>query len=96
MTPARRSSSDNREGNLRIYYAVSTDGGASWNTAPSGQPLLAGLPIDANIFHFHPQIVFWPNGVLGCAFYEFGPKPAIPKIDAHGCHGTVTAVVENW
>lgn len=73
--------SDNREGNLRIYYAASTDGGASWNTPPSGQPLLAGLPIDTTMFHFHPQIVFRPNGVLGCAFYEFGPKPVVPKID---------------
>src|SRR5260221_8759510 len=73
--------SDNREGNLRIYYAVSIDGGASWNTPPSGQPLLAGLPIDPTMFHFHPQIVFRPNGVLGCAFYEFGPKPVTPKID---------------
>ena len=73
--------SDNREGNLRIYYAASTDGGTSWNTPPSGQPLLAGLPIDASMFHFHPQIVFRPNGVLGCAFYEFGPKPVTPKID---------------
>ena len=72
---------DNREGNQRIYYAVSTNGGTSWNTPPSGQPLLAGLPIDANMFHFHPQIVFRPNGVLGCAFYEFGPKPVTPKID---------------
>jgi hypothetical protein len=67
--------SDIREGHQRIYYAVSTNSGASWNTPPSGQPLLAGLPVDANVFHFHPQIVFRPNGVLGCAFYEFGPKP---------------------
>src|SRR6266567_2020850 len=73
--------SDKREGNQRIYYAVSTNGGASWNTPPSGQPLLAGLPIDSNIFHFHPQIVFRPDGVLGCAFYEFGNKPVVPKID---------------
>jgi hypothetical protein len=73
--------SDNREGNQRIYYAVSTDGGASWDTPASGKPLLAGLPIDSNIFHFHPQIVFRPDGVLGCAFYEFGNKPVVPKID---------------
>ncbi len=72
---------DIREGNQRIYYAASTDGGASWNTPLSGQPLLAGLAIDANMFHFHPQIVFRPNGVLGCAFYEFGPKPVTLKID---------------
>jgi hypothetical protein len=72
---------DIREGKQRIYYAVSTDGGASWNTPPSGQPLLAGLLIDPNMFHFHPQIVFRPDGVLGCAFYEFGPKPVALKID---------------
>ena len=72
---------DNREGNQRIYYAASTDGGASWNTPPSGQPLLDGLPIDTSMFHFHPQIVFRPNGVLGCAFYEFGPKPVALRID---------------
>jgi hypothetical protein len=72
---------DNREGHSRIYYAVSTDGGTSWNTPSSGQPLLAGLPSDASMFHFHPQIVFRPDGVLGCAFYEFGPKPVVPKID---------------
>lgn len=72
---------DNREGNLRIYFAVSTDSGVSWNTPPSGQPLMADLPVDASMFHFHPQIVFRPDGVLGCAFYEFGPKPVVPKID---------------
>src|SRR5260370_27632782 len=31
--------------------------------------------------HFHPQIAFRPNGALGCAFYELGPKPVTPKID---------------
>ena len=30
---------------------------------------------------FHPQIVTDPNGVIGCAFYEFGPKPTIRLID---------------
>ena len=72
---------DNREGNSRIYYAISTNGGKSWTTPRSGQPLLKGLPIDAKMFHFHPQMVFRPDGVLGCAFYEFGPKPVTAKID---------------
>jgi len=72
---------DKREGNQRIYYALSTDSGGSWKTPGSGQPLLTGLPIDSDIFHFHPQIVFRPDGVLGCAFYEFGHKPVVPKID---------------
>ena len=73
--------SDKREGNQRIYYAVSTNAGASWNTPASGQSLLKGLPIDSSVFQFHPQIVFRPDGVLGCAFYEFGNKPVVPKID---------------
>ena len=72
---------DNREGHSRIYYAISTNAGSSWTTPPSGQPLLKDLPIDPNMFHFHPQVVFRPDGLLGCAFYEFGPKPVIPKID---------------
>lgn len=69
---------DNREGPSRIFFAISNNGGSSWTT-PSGQPLLKDVP--ANMFHFHPQTVFRPDGTLGCAFYEFGPKPVTPKID---------------
>ncbi|HYX31070.1 MAG TPA: hypothetical protein VE863_21215 [Pyrinomonadaceae bacterium] len=72
---------DNREGKSRIYYAASTNGGSTWITPPKGKPLLASLPFDNNLFHFHPQIVFRPDGVLACAFYEFGPKPVTPSID---------------
>lgn len=71
---------DYREGVSRIYYALSTDGGNSWVTGPSGQPLLAG-PLPANLHHFHPQLIFDPNGAIGCTFYEFGPKPVTPLID---------------
>ena len=71
---------DFRDGVSRIYYAVSPDGGASWNTGASGQPLLTG-GIPSNMQHFFPQIVTDPNGVIGCAFYEFGPKPATFLID---------------
>jgi hypothetical protein len=71
---------DYREGVSRIYYALSTNGGASWNTGPSGHPLLAGGAAP-NQQHFHPQIVSDPTGVIGCAFYEFGPKPNTPLID---------------
>jgi hypothetical protein len=70
---------DNREGPSRIYYAISTNAGTSWTTPPSGQPLLKDIP--TNMFHFHPQMVFRQDGTLGCAFYEFGPKPVTPKID---------------
>jgi hypothetical protein len=71
---------DYREGASRIYYALSGDGGASWATGPSGQPLLTGA-LPAGFHHFHPQIVADPGGVIGCAFYEFGPKPTTPRID---------------
>jgi hypothetical protein len=28
-----------------------------------------------------PQLICDPNGVIGCAFYEFGPKPTTPLLD---------------
>jgi hypothetical protein len=71
---------DMREGVSRIYYALSTNRGTSWSTPPSGQALLTG-PLPANCHHFHPQLVVDPNGVVGCTFYEFGPKPSTPLID---------------
>jgi hypothetical protein len=72
---------DFREGKSRIYYALSTDGGTSWPaTGVSGRPLLSG-PIPGGFHHFFPQIITNPNGVIGCAFYEFGRKPATPLID---------------
>jgi hypothetical protein len=39
------------------------------------------VPLPANFQHFHPQIVADPSGILGCAFYEFGPKPTTQLID---------------
>lgn len=71
---------DVREGVSRIYCACSTNGGASWVTGASGLPMLTGAQ-PANFHHFHPQIVFCPDGVVGCAFYEFGPKPSTLLID---------------
>jgi hypothetical protein len=66
---------DYREGASRIYFAHSIDAGATWTTGASGKPLLT-QSIPSNFQHFHPQIVFDPNGVVGCTFYEFGPNPA--------------------
>ena len=71
---------DFREGVSRIYYALSNDGGASWTTGLSGQPLLTGS-LPSNFQHFFPQIITDPNGVIGCTFYEFGPKPTTQLID---------------
>jgi hypothetical protein len=70
---------DFREGVSRIYFSRSTDGGNTWSSA-SGQPLLTAS-IPSNFQHFHPQIVVDPNGVIGCTFYEFGPKPSTSLID---------------
>jgi hypothetical protein len=71
---------DFREGPSRVYYARSADGGATWVTPSSGQPLLTRF-IPSNLHHFDPQLVVDPTGVMACAFYEFGPKPTTPLID---------------
>src|ERR1051326_686381 len=71
---------DFREGVSRIYYALSNDAGTTWITGASGQPLLTGS-LPSNFQHFFPQIIADPNGIIGCAFYEFRPKPTTPLID---------------
>ncbi len=71
---------DFRQGVSRIFYSRSTDGAASWATPASGQPLLA-TSAAANLQQFDPQLVCGPNGVIGCALYEFGPKPSALLID---------------
>ena len=73
---------DYRDGASRIYYALSTDGGASWPTGGSGSPTVPKTwPKDQH--HFHPQIVIDSHGRVGCAFYEFGPKGVGPMGPAH-------------
>jgi len=71
---------DKREGPSRIYHARSEDGGNTWLTGPMGAALLGGA-IPTSLHHILPQVAVDPNGVLGCAFYEFGPKPVTPLID---------------
>ncbi|HJW09081.1 MAG TPA: sialidase family protein [Holophagaceae bacterium] len=71
---------DHREGVARIYYALSHNAGQSWVTAASGDPLVTSQ-LPGNMQHFHPQMTASPTGVIGCAFYEFGPKPNKYKID---------------
>jgi hypothetical protein len=70
---------DYREGSSRIYHARSTDGGATWSSS-AGEPLL-DTAIPAGMQHFHPQLAASSNGVIGCAFYEYGQKPAKRLID---------------
>jgi hypothetical protein len=66
---------DYREGVSRIYYAYSNDAGATWASAPSGQPLLTGLEASGADQHdFHAQLAALPGGSVACAFYELGPK----------------------
>jgi hypothetical protein len=95
---------DYREGVSRIYYARSTDGGSTWLTGPSGQTLLTGS-VPSNLQHFFPQLVVDPNGVFGCVFYEFGPKPTTMLIDVILTHSVndgvsfaipVTVTDEPW
>jgi hypothetical protein len=71
---------DFRDTVSRIFFALSTDGGASWTTPSSGQRLLTAAP-PSSFQHFDPQMVVDPNGVIGCAFYELGPKPTALLID---------------
>lgn len=71
---------DFRDGVGRIFFAQSPDRGNSWSTGPSGQPMLSGA-ISPNMQHFFPQIITDPTGVIGCAFYEFGPKPTANMVD---------------
>ena len=66
---------DYREGVSRIYYRRSSDGGATWVGATSGQPLLTrvGLP-GSDQQDFHPQLASTPSGTIACSYYELGPK----------------------
>lgn len=74
---------DYRQGQARIYYVRSTNGGTSWLGGTSGQPLLSGAAISATGQHeFQPSIASTPSGEIGCTFYLFGPKGATkPLID---------------
>jgi hypothetical protein len=78
---------DCRQGVSRIYYALSHDAGQSWVTSPSGDPLITAQQ-PANMQQFHPQLAADPGGVIGCAFYEFGPKPNTYKIDTRFASST--------
>ena len=65
---------DLRESVSRIYYRNSSNGGSTWAGPASGQPLLTGAVVSGSQMHdFHPQLASTPAGVIGCAFYEFGP-----------------------
>jgi len=63
---------DMREGHSRVYYRRSLDYGATWEGPEEGQ-LLLNLAADQR-HCFHPQLQATANGVVGCAFYSFGPE----------------------
>lgn len=73
--------SDFREGAARIYFRASANAGASFDGPADGQALLAGQGVDVNLHHFHPQMVATGSGVVGCAYYEYGPKNGKNAID---------------
>jgi hypothetical protein len=69
--------SDMREGLARIYYRIAQKAGPStwnWLGPASGSPLLPWFPAGNGLQHFHPQLIATKSDVVGCAFYEFGPK----------------------
>jgi hypothetical protein len=58
----------------RIYYRQFSKQ-YGWLGDPSGEPLLKGSAVSgANAHAFHPQLAVASDGVIGCAFYELGPK----------------------
>ena len=74
--------SDYRDGAARIYYKTSSNAGASFDgPLKKSQPLLGGQWVDPHLQHFHPQIVATGSGVIGCAYYEYGPKGGANLID---------------
>lgn len=68
---------DLREGISRIYYRRSLDGGATWLGPVSGDKLARGkVKSSTLLWDFHPQLAVTQDGLIGCAFYEFGPRGA--------------------
>lgn len=97
--------SDFREGVARIYFRVSTNSGATFNGPASGRPLVTPGSVPANLHHFHPQLVATGKGVIGCAYYEYGPKGGKNLIDvvltasrdhSHSFSETVTVTEQPW
>jgi hypothetical protein len=72
--------SDFREGAARIYYRKSSNGGLSFDGPANGQSLVDGNT-NLSLHHFHPQIIATGSGVIGCAYYEYGPKSGRNLID---------------
>ena len=73
--------SDYREGVARVYYRASADGGATFAGPGAGTPLLPPQSVTNTLHHFHPQIIATGAGVIGCAYYEYGPKNGSNRID---------------
>ncbi len=73
--------SDFRDGAARVYYRTTSNAGASFDGPANGQPLLSNQSINMNLHHFHPQLAATGSDVIGCAYYEFGPKGGQNLID---------------
>ena len=66
---------DYRTGVSRIFSVHTNNGGTSWHGGASGQQLLTGAAASAADQHeIQPQLASTPDGTIGCAFYQFGPK----------------------
>ena len=66
---------DFRTGVSRVFFVYTKNGGTSWHGGLAGQQLLTGAAASAGDQHeVQPQLASTPDGTIGCAFYQFGPK----------------------
>lgn len=63
-------------GTHQIYYVRSGHNGNWPHTAPSGDLLTAVQPSPAGQQDIMPQLATAPDGTVGCALYDYGPKVA--------------------
>jgi len=67
---------DGRSGSTnQIFYRRSNPSG-NWGAASPGSLLTAAQPSAAGQTDVMPQLAATPDGTVGCALYEFGPKTA--------------------
>ena len=84
--------SDYREQAARIYYRTTSNAGASFDGPANGQPVLpAGA--NANLHHFHPQLIATGGGVIGCAIPAGGITGCAVYVGPTVSPGAITTFV---
>jgi hypothetical protein len=67
---------DSRDGDPHVYYRRTNTSGSKWDGGASGGLLTAAASSAAGQADIMPQLAATPDGAIGCAFYEYGPKTA--------------------